>query len=57
MTAPSHVYAGLSASDWPCMELNRGNGLGCCVVGQQLSSSAALEVNVNKLHIYGQAQE
>ena len=23
---------------WPCMELNRGNGLGCCVVGSQLCS-------------------
>lgn len=41
MTALSDVYAGLqraaggalSARAWPFMELKRGNGLGCCVVG------------------------
>lgn len=44
MSAPSDVYAALqlaaggalSTRAWPFMELNRGNGLGCCVVGQQL---------------------
>lgn len=46
MTGLSDVYVelqraageALSARAWPCMELNRGNGLGCCVVGQQLCS-------------------
>lgn len=43
MSGLADVYMGLrlealSARAWPCMELERGNGLGCCVVGSELCS-------------------